>query len=233
MLPRIAGLKTAALDLLFPRWCLGCGREGDYFCPACHQSLPFISPPVCERCGRPVAAGTLCPACAQTGAEIDGIRAPFLFDGLVRQAIHEFKYNNLRDLAPDMACLLHEYLARSPLPCDVLVPVPLHPRRLRQRGYNQSALVARELGRLGGMPVVEGSLVRCAYTPPQVRSASVDERRRQVAGAFACRDHRLAGRKVILIDDVSTSGATLNAGAAALKSAGAASVWGLVIALEK
>jgi competence protein ComFC len=233
MLTRMAGLKKRALDLLFPRWCLGCGREGDYFCPACRRSLPFIGAPVCPRCGRPSTTGTLCTACTGSRADIDGIRAPFLFEGLVRQAIHELKYNNLRDLAPTLAGLLHEYVARNPLPGEVLVPVPLHPRRLRERGYNQSALVARELSKLGGMPVVEGSLVRSAYTSAQVRSASVEERRRKVAGAFTCRDRHLAGRKVVLIDDVSTSGATLNACAAALESAGAASVWGLVIALEE
>jgi ComF family protein len=233
VLPRVAGLKRLALDLLFPRWCLCCGREGDYICPACRRSLPVISPPVCARCGRPVAAGTLCPACAGAEVAIDGIRAPFLFDGLVRRAIHELKYNNLRDVAPALAGMLHEYLAENPLPCEVLVPVPLHPRRLRERGYNQSALIARELGRLSGAPVVEGSLVRSAYKSPQVRSSGVEERRRKVADAFACRDRRLAGIKAVLVDDVSTSGATLNACAAALKSAGAASVWGLVIALEE
>jgi ComF family protein len=114
----------------------------------------------------------------------------------------------------------------------VLVPVPIHPRRLRERGYNQSALVARELGRLSGLPVVEGSLVRCGQAPPQVRAAGAEERRRNVAAAFTCRDRRLAGKKVVLIDDVSTSGATLDSGAAVLKSAGADSVWGLTIALE-
>jgi ComF family protein len=229
----MAGLKRAALDLLFPRWCLGCGREGGYICGACRLSLPVITPPVCARCGRPVSSGTLCPDCAEGDASIDGIRAPFLFEGVVRSAVHELKYRNLRDLAATLAYLLYEYLVQNPLPGEVLVPVPLHPRRLRERGYNQSALVARELGRLSGRPVVAGCLVRQSHTMPQVRSAGAEERRRNVASAFACRDGRLAGRNVVLIDDVSTSGATLNAGAAALKSAGAAAVWGLVIALEK
>jgi competence protein ComFC len=234
--PRMAGLKRAALDLLFPRWCIGCGREGDYICGACRQGLPVITPPVCDGCGRPLddrSGGMLCPACAGVEARIDGIRSPFLFDGVLRRAIHEFKYNNLRALAPVLAGMLHGYMMRNPLPGEVLVPVPLHPRRLRERGYNQSALLARELGRLSVAPVVEGCLVRRGYAPPQVGSAGVAERRRNVATAFACRDRRLAGRKVILIDDVSTSGATLNSCAAVLKAAGAASVWGLVMALEK
>jgi ComF family protein len=233
VLPRVDSLKRVALDLFFPRWCLGCGREGAYICVACRGSLPAITPPVCARCGRPVAGSEVCDECAGSEAAIDGIRSPFLFEGLVRRAVHELKYNNLRDLAPALAGLLRDYLADRPLPGEVLVPVPLHPRRLRERGYNQSALVARELGRLCGWKVEEGCLVRGSHTPPQVRSAGVDERRRNVAAAFACRDGRLAGRGVVLVDDVSTSGATLNACAAALKSAGAASVWGLVLALEK
>jgi ComF family protein len=231
----MAGLKRAALDLLFPRWCIGCGREGDYVCPACRQSLPEITPPVCGRCGRPLQdlKGALCPACAEAESRIDGIRSPFLFDGVIRRAIHEFKYNNLRALAPVLAGMLYDYMVRNPPPGDILVPVPLHPRRLRERGYNQSALVARELGRLCGAPVVEGCLVRSGYAPPQVRSAGVEQRRRNVAAAFSCRDRRLAGKNVVLIDDVSTSGATLNGCAGVLKAAGAASVWGLVIALEE
>ena len=231
--PRIAGLTSAALELVFPRWCLGCGREGGYICEYCRTALPIIAPPICDRCGRPLSGGAHCAVCAGGDAAIDGIRSPFLFEGVVRQAVHEFKYNNLRDLAPTLAGMLHEYVTKNPLPGEVLAPVPLHSHRLRERGYNQSVLVAGELGRLMGMPVVEDCLVRCGQAPPQVRSAGAEERRRNVATAFACQDRRLAGKKVILVDDVSTSGATLNSCAAVLKSAGAASVWGLVIALEK
>ena len=232
VLPPLTRFKRAALDLLFPRWCLGCGKEGEYICGDCRRSLPFITPPLCPRCGRPESRGRLCPGCAETEAEIDGIRAPFLFDGVIRRAVHEFKYRNLRALAPPLAVLLHQYIRENPLPGEVLVPVPLHPKRYRERGYNQSALVARELGRIAGLPVVGDCLIRRGYTPPQARTASVGERRVNVAGAFACRDGGLRGKMVILIDDVSTSGATLNACAAALKSAGAGVVWGLVTALE-
>jgi ComF family protein len=163
---------------------------------------------------------------------MDGIRAPFLFDGLIRDAIHEFKYRNLRALAPLLAGLMHSYLAENPIPGDVLVPVPVHRKRLRERGYNQSVLLARGLGGLSGLPVVADCLSRQRYTPPQARSSGINERHTNVSDAFACRDGRLRGKQVILIDDVSTSGATLNACASVLKAAGAATVWGLVIALE-
>jgi competence protein ComFC len=231
VLPHLTRIKMMALDLLFPRWCVGCGREGDFICPACLQSLPRIMPPLCPRCGLPQSSDSLCPVCLGWPAEIDGIRAPFRFDGVIRQAIHQLKYRNLRALAGRLAQLLNEYRLSFPVPGEVLIPVPLHPRRLRERGYNQSRLLAKELGKLAGLPVVTDCLVRERPTAPQARTASVGERRGNVAGAFACR-RRLEGKPVILIDDVSTSGATLDACARALKQAGAASVWGLVLARE-
>lgn len=150
----------------------------------------------------------------------------------MRQAIHELKYRNLRALAEPLAGLLADYLTALPVPGDALVPVPLHRKRWRERGYNQSGLLARGLSQRIGLPVVDDCLVRRQYAPPQARAAGVGERRGNVAGAFACLDGRLRGKRVLLIDDVATSGATLNACAGALKSAGAVSVWGLVLAAE-
>jgi len=232
VLPRFSKIRGMALDLLFPRWCVGCGKEGDFICPSCLKSLPRVTPPLCPKCGLPQSSDTLCASCLGWQAEIDGIRAPFRFDGVMRQAIHELKYRNLRALAGLLAQLLDDYLVDNPLPGEVLVPVPLHPKRLRERGYNQSYLLAKELAKLAGLPVVVDYLVRECHTSPQARTSTVGERRGNVADAFACRDRRLEGKPVILIDDVSTSGATLDACARALKGAGAASVWGLVLARE-
>ena len=232
MLPKLTKLKGIALDLLFPRWCVGCGREGDFICPSCLKSLPRIMPPLCPRCGRPQLNAVTCPVCVGWEASIDGIRAPFKFDGAVRQAIHELKYNNLRAIAALLGQWLGDYLAANPLPAEVLVPVPLHHKRLRERGYNQSRLLALELSKLSGLPLVADCLVRESYGTPQAQTQNVEERRNNVADAFACRDRRLEGRAILLIDDVSTSGATLDACAWALKAAGASSVWGLVIAKE-
>jgi len=150
----------------------------------------------------------------------------------MRQAVHQLKYRNLRALAGPLSVLLADYLAAYPLPVEVIVPVPLYGRRLRERGYNQSGLLAGGLGKLAGLPVVADCLIRSRSTPPQARTATVAERGSNVSGAFACRDHRLRGREVLLIDDVATSGATLDACAAALKGAGVAAVWGLVLARE-
>jgi len=150
----------------------------------------------------------------------------------MRQAIHQLKYRNLRTLAAPLARLLNDYLITSPVPGEVLVPVPLHRKRLRERGYNQSSLLARELGKLTSLPVVDDCLIRQRHAPPQTKTSTVDERQSNVVDAFACGDQRLRDKQVLLIDDVSTSGATLDACAVALKAAGATSVWGLVLARE-
>jgi len=131
-----------------------------------------------------------------------------------------------------LAELLQDYLITNPVPAEILVPVPMHQKRLRERGYNQSSLLARELGKLNNLPVVDDCLTRRRHTPTQARTATVEERRSNIADAFTCRDDRLRDKQVLLIDDVATSGATLDACAAALKASGAASAWGLVMARE-
>jgi ComF family protein len=232
VLPPLTELKRVALNFLLPRWCVVCGKEGDYICQSCRRALPSIFPPVCDKCGRPLPQGKPCRGCIGEGAEIDGIRAPFLFEGAIRHAIHELKYHNLRDISAILADFLYNYILENPIKAEVIVPVPVHRKKERERGYNQSVLLARELGRKCGVAVIKDSLVRQVFAPPQARSASALERHKNVAGVFACRDRRLEGKHVLLIDDVSTSGATLNACAGVLKKAGAAGVWGLVVALE-
>jgi competence protein ComFC len=174
---------------------------------------------------------TRCSWCATNPPQTDGIRAPYLMEGAIREAIHGFKYRGIRAAAPELSQLLASYLESSHLPGEVLVPVPLHRRRLRSRGYNQAALLARELGKLTGKPVNEDLLVRTKDTPPQVQTGVRLERARSVSGSFQCvgRADRLS---IILVDDVTTTGSTLSACAGALKSAGAASVWGLALAKE-
>ena len=232
MLPQVAKLKRAALDLLYPKWCLGCGKEGDFICHSCYQSLPRLVPPLCPLCGKPQPSSILCPKCISWQAAIDGIRAPFQFDGVIRQVIHQLKYRNLRALAEPLAKLLGDYLTTNPIPGEVLVPVPLHPKRLRERGYNQSRLLAQELGKLLSLPVVVNYLIRQRHALPQTKTPTVAERRSNVADAFTCQNDRLKDKQVLLIDDVATSGATLDACAVALKASGATSVWGLTLARE-
>jgi competence protein ComFC len=150
----------------------------------------------------------------------------------MRQAIHQLKYQNLKAISSSLAALLADYLLLTPLPGEVFVPVPLHPRRLRERGYNQAALLAKELGKLTNLPVITDCLIRVKEAKPQVRTATVKERRENVINAFICHGDKINGKQIILIDDVCTSGATLEACATALKSNGAISIWGLTVVME-
>jgi len=229
---RSVKLIELAVDSFFPRRCVGCGKGGGFLCPECLGKLPRLLPPLCPRCGRPQASGIVCPSCRQRQTEIDGIRSPFRFDGAIREAVHQLKYRNLKAISPCLAELLADYLRSNPLPGEAWVCVPLHPRRLRERGYNQSSLLASELSRRIDLPVIEDCLIRVKQAQPQVRAVDVEERRRNVVDAFVCRDEKVSGKQIILIDDVCTSGATLESCAAALKNKGAASVWGLTLARE-
>lgn len=221
-----------AIDSFFPQRCVGCGRVGSFLCPDCRGNLPKLLPPLCPKCGKPQASGIVCSSCRQSQSQIDGIRSPFRFDEAIRQAIHELKYHNLKAISPCLAELLADYLQSNPLPGEAIIPVPLHPRRLKERGYNQSSLLAGELGKLTNLLVIEDCLIRIKEARPQVKASDVEERRRNVAHAFVCRNGGVSGKQIILIDDVCTSGATLESCAAALKSKGATSVWGLTLARE-
>jgi ComF family protein len=219
-----------ALDFLLPQYCIGCGREGGVLCPACAAAMPRIQPPFCQRCGLPLDGGS-CPDCGRLEACFDGLRSPFRFERLARQAVHQLKYQNLRLMAEPLAAELALFLQHNPLPVDVIMPVPLHPRRLRERGYNQSALLAAKLAPVIGLKVDEHSLKRARHTISQARAESAAQRRQNMDGAFVCRAG-VSGKRVLLIDDVATSGATINGCAIALKEAGALSVWGLTVARE-
>jgi ComF family protein len=226
----VGKITETALDLLFPLHCLGCQKAGKLLCQTCISNLPELKPPYCPICAQPGACRR-CLWCSTTSSKIDGIRAPFLMEGAIKEAIHAFKYRNIRSAAPELGQLLAQHLKSHPMPGEVLAPVPLHPRRLRSRGYNQATLLARELGKRYGLPVNERLLAQTQNTPPQVQTSSREERHHNMAGSFECIS-KAGGLTVILVDDVTTTGSTLSACAAALKEGGAASVWGLALAKE-
>ena len=189
--------------------------------------LDLVFAPACAACDALVPERL--PFCAGCAASIDPappgeVVAPYLFGGELATALRRLKFQGRREVARAIAPLLGPALAEAAAGCDLLVPVPLHRRRLRQRGYNQTALILRHARRYAGLPVDPLSLRRVRSTPPQTgldRAA----RRRNVEGAFAVvRPGRIAGRAVLLCDDVVTTGATLAAASAALRAAGAARV---------
>lgn len=218
-----------ALDLLYPMRCVGCGRSGALYCVSCYASVSLISPPVCPLCGEPGQRPGLCPGCQGHPLRIDGIRSVATYEGALREAIHCFKYKYMRGLAEVLGGLLVTFWRANAFSVDAIVPVPLHRRRVRERGYNQSAVLALVLGREVQLPVLTDALQRDRYTISQVR-LGWQERRKNVADAFSCVDRRLAGKHVLLVDDVCTTGSTLEACSIALRAGGARSVHALTLA---
>ncbi|HET7747559.1 MAG TPA: ComF family protein [Vicinamibacteria bacterium] len=216
------------LSLVFPAWCPSCAAPVDRptrgpLCEACWDALP-VHEAECA-CGQPLAA----PLASSCGRCRRGL-GPFTrgaslgpYAGPLRVLVHELKYRGRRRAAARLAeCLLARPSVRGTLQdADVVVPVPLHPRRKRERGFNQSEELARALGRAGGLAVAPTALVRRTDTVSQ-SGLSAAARRRNVAGAFAVRGRaQVAGRVVVLVDDVYTTGATARACAAALREGGA------------
>jgi ComF family protein len=193
-------------------------------------------PPICQLCGRPTHASGYCWRCRHEPLAIDGIRSAFLFEGEVRQTVHHLKYCNRQVLAVPLARLMAGYWRANPIPINMIVPVPLHPARQRERGYNQADLLARALGGMIDVPVLTKGLRRVRHTQPQV-SLNATDRSENVRGAFiyqvsekGCSDVAVNGRRVLVIDDVCTTGSTLEACSLALKTAGASTVWGFTLA---
>ena len=222
------GLK--ALDLLLPLSCAVCGREGRLVCEACRDALPALRKPYCVICADP-GTTNVCRWCRHSPLDVDGIRVPYLFEGAVRDLIYALKYGGIRAAAPDLGGLLAEYVESLDIGSSILVPVPLHPRRERRRGYNQSELLARELGLRTGLPVAYKLVRRIRDSPPQVEMEGPGERRRNVQGSFECPSGVDEG-SVLLVDDVVTTGSTLSACASALKDAGVETVRGVAVARQ-
>lgn len=220
----------ALLDLVYPPTCGGCGRAGMRFCSRCTARVAWLDTgPFCLRCGRPTFTGTACPWCQTAPPLLDAIRSAALFVGPLRQATHAFKYTGRADLAEPLAGLMVAFWERHPLPADLIVPVPLHPNRQRERGFNQAGLLAQAFAARTGLPLAPQGLARIRETAPQV-GLNVQERRDNVRGAFCAQGEAFVGRRPLLIDDVCTTGATLEACARALHSAGSQAVYALTLA---
>lgn len=225
-------LKIAkpVLDYALPERCPGCGEistNGNNFCAACWPDIRFLNPPWCDGCALPFdyeqPAGARCASCLADPPIHDGIRAAVAYDHMTRKIALRLKYGGRIGLAR----LIARHLVRH-LPADrtglVVVPVPLHWTRLWSRSFNQSALIAQELARLAGLHYAPDLLLRTKRTP-SLRGLSGKARRKTVANVFRtnpAKAHLLSGARIILVDDVLTTGATSNGCVKTLKKAGAA-----------
>jgi ComF family protein len=230
----------AALDLLFPPLCMSCRArllEPHALCAACWTAISFIEEPHCAACGMPFGidpgSETLCGPCQAKPRDFARARSLLRYDDASKPLILTFKHSDRLDQAPGFARWI-ERTGRSLLnETDLIVPVPLHRWRLWRRRYNQAAILAEALARLSSRPHDPLVLERKRPTPSQGKMISAKARRRNVLGAFRvppAKTARVKGRAVLLIDDVFTTGATLDACARALKRAGASRVDALTMA---
>jgi ComF family protein len=225
------------IDLLYPPRCLICGAfDDDSICNSCLAGFHRLASPLCTICGEPFSGGIqedhVCEQCLRKRPFFERVAAPYSYDGQIMDAIHRFKYEGKAHMAKGLGPLLATFgkerlsAARNPL----IIPVPLHPKRLRQRGYNQSLLLARHLAAALSASLDFLSLRRIRDTQVQT-GLGRDQRRKNVRRAFEVVDRKaVKGRTILLVDDVATTGSTLNECARVLRKAGCDKVHCLVLA---
>jgi ComF family protein len=232
MWQRSRNVLQQVLDMLFPVHCAGCQKIGQVLCPSCIAQIKPLTSFICDFCGTPLSTYGVCKSCQYHQPQLSGQRAVSLYQEPLRGCIHQLKYDGNVRLAVPLGLMLAQAFRYYGMQADMLIPVPLHKDRHQQRGYNHASLLAEVCSAHIRIPMNENILVRHRATVAQV-DLHPRERYQNVAGAFACSssaNNMLNGRRILIIDDVSTTGATLEACATPLFMAGAKEVWGLVLA---
>lgn len=235
--------KSTILDTLFPIFCYSCGKEGYWLCEDCLTRIEIVDIQVCPCCENSITEkGILCPNClANRKSFLSGIIVSVSYENpSVKKLVHNFKYRFISAIADPLAKLMTKALIRNDfsLP-DLILPVPLHPRRLRWRGFNQSLLLAKNISKqitphleLEILEILE----RKKCNSPQMKIKNYQERLQNVQGIFALKENidckKIENKKILLIDDITTTGATLQECARILKTAGAKKVYAVVIARQ-
>ncbi len=218
------------LDLVFPKRCVNCGKIGKYFCDRCRLLIRPILPneQICPMCGRPALDGVTHPRC-RTRYCIDGLTSFFHYNGPVRKAVKAIKYRLVSDLAQEFITLITPENVGD----GILVPIPLHSSRFRQRGFNQAEVLGKLLAKRLNIAVQTDILKRVKETVPQVEMKDRKQRLKNMEGVFGINktaEKRYTKTTVVLFDDVFTTGATMRAAASVLKHAGAKRVWAMTMA---
>jgi competence protein ComFC len=217
-----------ALDWIFPPICGGCQLTGERWCEACQRKVTRITGNICPRCGDPRHDANICPDCAHHPPEYTQLRSFGLFQGTLREAMHRLKYQQDIGLGEALSKHLIELYNQEKWAVDCIVPVPLSSHRLKERGYNQASLLARPLALAVRKPYRPDILHRVRDTRSQVGLTAV-ERRANVEDAFSSEPRQVKGKTILIVDDVTTTGSTINACAQALCASGASAVFGLTL----
>ena len=242
MIATLKGFTSYALNLVFPPSCVHCGREGELLCHICVAESTAVLSNGCRKCAEPLTRAGTCTRCVAERSSLDRLYCSYMYDSPVGSAIKAFKFDDIRALGPVLAELFNiEAMRRSN--AELVVPVPLHSSRSRARGYNQSEVLGRLLSRRLGVEFRDDVLVRVRDTTPQTGQPTAVARQRSLASVFEVRSgvtrsmtkniaRDIDGKRVLLVDDVFTTGSTVKSCAAALKSAGASWVGVATLAVQ-
>ena len=217
------------LDWLYPPQCGGCRGQGQAWCAGCNSRLRLLEPPLCPHCGKPQPSSSLCKTCLAHPMAYTALGSWAVYADPLRSALHRLKYKRDISLGIIFAEKLAGCLENLGWKVDLVLPVPLGVARLRERGYNQSSLLAFPLALSVGLTYAPGALSRVRETHTQV-DLNASQRKENVSGAFRARPNMVTGKKVLVIDDITTTGSTIEACALALFQAGADRVYGLTVA---
>jgi ComF family protein len=226
---RFYHILWSGLDLLFPPACGGCGKLGARWCAECQQKLASVPEPVCEVCGEPQAIAKTCDKCLTARPAFAALRSCVVFKEPIRPALHRLKYRREVGMGEALAVNVAAFLDKLGWQADAITPIPLSEQRFVERGYNQVDLIAHPLARLMRWQYLPGALCRSRNTRSQV-GLSAKERRDNVSGAFLAKSQLVTGKTILLVDDVATTGATLDSASSSLIEAGAAKVYALTFA---
>ena len=215
--------------MLFPPVCGGCGTAGFRWCPNCQGRVPHIAEPFCERCGIPVRKVGLCEKCQAEPPKYRLMRSWAVFDSPIQKALHTIKYRRNIGLGDSIARQMVDFVRSLRWDIDMIVPMPLGRQRLKERGYNQVALVAQPLAYELGLEYAPRALWKARETRSQV-GLTISQRRENVSQAYQADSSAVKRKSILLMDDVATTGSTISASTEALLSAGAREVFALTIA---
>jgi ComF family protein len=218
-----------SLDWLFPPVCGGCDQTGYRWCPDCRQQVKPVPQPACRICSLPLSKPGLCPTCKETPPQYNLLRSWAVFEGPIRHALHSLKYRRNLGLGDALARCLADFVSGLDWHVDLVAPVPLGRQRMQERGYNQVVLFAKPMAGILHWRFSSHLLERVRETRSQVGLTPL-ERKENISGAFRADRALASGKAILLVDDVTTTGATIAACSEALVAAGAKTVSALTLA---